>query len=209
MKLLITAWSKEGFEKRPAGAWAPALNREKCLISKGQSEITMAATFYEAVISLHTTAHGLKLLWSCSACTHLASPPAWHIWLCKKLLFQFYNPFNSLNSWRDLSRSTMHHHKIWQEETPELSAPAGRTHTHIHPAFFPPYHNSRGPRGFAMPQWGAVETKMFCLKNRTASTRLFAKIPNCTTPGPDQGHAEVLFPQKAWNLNSTKKQSCI
>lgn len=37
MKLLITAWSKEGSEECPAGAWAPALNREKCLISKGQN----------------------------------------------------------------------------------------------------------------------------------------------------------------------------
>lgn len=183
MKLLITAWSKEGFEKHPAGAWAPALNREKCLISEGQSGISMAETFYEAITPLHIAAHGLKLVWSCSACTHLTSPPAWHVWLCKKLLLQFYNPFNSLNSWRELSRSRVHYHKMWHEETPELSAPACRTHIHIHPAFFPPYHNSRGPRSFAMPHWGAVEIEMFCLRNRPwGSLRLLAKIPNCTTP---------------------------
>lgn len=132
MKLLITAWSKEGFEERPAGAWAPALNREKCLISKGQSTISMAATFYKAITPLHITAQGLKLLWSCSARTHLPSPPAWHTWLCKKLLFQFYNPFNSLNSWRDLSRSTVHYHEIWQEESQScLLLPAGSTSTSI------------------------------------------------------------------------------
>lgn len=130
MKLLITAWSKEGFEERPAGAWAPALNREKCLISKGQSEITMAATFYEAITPLHIAAHGLKLLWSCSACTHLASPPAWYIWLCKKVLFQFYNPFNSFNSWRDLSRSTT---IKYDKRRPQscLLLPAGLTSTSI------------------------------------------------------------------------------
>lgn len=130
MKLLITACSKEGFEECPAGAWAPALNREKCLISKGQRGISMAATFYEAITPLHITAHGLKLLWSCSACTHLASPPPWHIWLCKKLLFQFYNPFNSLNSWRDLFRSTV---IKYDKRRPRscLLLPAGFTSTSI------------------------------------------------------------------------------
>lgn len=157
MKLLITACSKEGFEECPAGAWAPALNREKCLISKGQRGISMAATFYEAITPLHITAHGLKLLWSCSACTHLASPPPWHIWLCKKLLFQFYNPFNSLNSWRDLFRSTV---IKYDKRRPRscLLLPAGFTSTSIL-LFSPLHHNSRGPRGFECLTEGLGKSK--------------------------------------------------
>lgn len=50
MKLLITACSYEDFYKyQRAAAWPPVLNRRNGFISKGQTRISMAATFYEAI----------------------------------------------------------------------------------------------------------------------------------------------------------------
>lgn len=50
MKLLITARSQEDiYQEHHAGVWAPVLNRKKRFISKGQTTISMAVTFYEAI----------------------------------------------------------------------------------------------------------------------------------------------------------------
>lgn len=205
MKLLITACSKEGFEECPAGAWTPALNREKCLISKGQRGISMAATFYEAITPLHITAHRLKLLWSCSACTHLASPPAWHIWLCKQLLFQFYNPFNSLNSWRDLFRSTVIKYDK-RRPCSCLLLPAGFTSTSIL-LFFLPITTPEAQEALQCLTEGLGKSR--CSEELNSIHETPCKDAKLHNSWASSGTCWGPFSTKSLEFNSTKKQSCI